>query len=129
MRRRLWRLLLRIVRPLRFVEVRHPHGQIAVGGRTSLHIIARGHGTLGAGDERIDVDGAFDGLLQVTIVGDVAVVEARGLPWRQRRRVPVVVVPLPAPPPPVHTALPLVAPPPTPPAISLPAFDVSIEVP
>jgi hypothetical protein len=120
--------LLQVVRPLRFVEVRHPHGQVAVGGRTTLHVVARGHGTLGSGDARIDVDGAFDGLWRVAVVDGVAVVEARGLPWRQRRHVAVVVVPLPAPPPPVRPALPLVVPP-TAPAVELHAFDVSIEVP
>lgn len=128
MRRRLWRLLLQLVRPARFVEVRHPHGHVAVGGRTTLHVRVRGHGTIGAGSDVIDVDGSFDGLLRVPVTAGVAIVEARGVPWRQRRRVAVVDVALPPPAPPVRPALPIVAPP-SAPATALPSFDVSIEVP
>lgn len=128
MRRRLWRLLCMAVRPARFVEVAHPHGHVAVGGRTTLHVVVRGHGTIGWGRDVVDVHGAFDGLLTVPVVDGVAVVEARGLPWRQRRRLPVVMIPLPPPPSPPRPLLPTVPTLPAP-ATALPSFVVSVEVP
>ncbi len=128
MRRRLWRLLLQMVRPARLVEVRHPHGHVAVGGRTTLYVRVLGHGSVGAGDDVIEVDGAFDGLLSVPVVAGLAVVEACGLPWRQRRHVAVVDVAMPSVAPPLCPKLPTVSPPPTP-VTALPSFDVSIEVP
>jgi hypothetical protein len=128
MRRRLWRLLLQVVRPARLVEVRHPHGNVAVGGRTTLHVRVRGHGSVGAGADVIEVDGAFEGMLRVPVVAGVAVVEACGLPWRQRRHVAVVDVAMPPSAPSVCPALPTVSTPPAP-VTALPSFDVSIEVP
>jgi hypothetical protein len=122
------RLLLSLFRPLRLVAVEHPHGGIAVGGRTAFIVRAEGFGTLGRGGDARAVDGAFDGVVFVDVQGDHAVVEARGLLRRDRRRVPLTVVAVPPLPPPPRPALP-----PTPevaaPAAALPRFDVSIEVP
>jgi hypothetical protein len=128
MRRRLWRLLRMFLRPARFVDVRHPHGHFAVGGRTILQVVVRGHGTVGAGADVVDVDGGFDGLISVPVVDGVAIVEARGLPWRQRRRVSVVRIALPTPPSPPQPSLPAVQPV-SPPSTALPSFAISIEVP
>lgn len=122
------RLLLSLVRPLRLIAVEHPHGAIAVGGRTALLVRALGHGTLGRGDHARVVDGAFDGVLFVDVVGDQAVVEARALFRRQRRAVAVAAVTVPPAPPAPQPALPEF-PEVTVPTVALPAFTVSIEVP
>ena len=122
------RLLRSLLRPLRLVTVEHPHGGIAVGGRTALIVRAEGHGRLGRGADARVVDGAFDGVVFVDVIEGHAVVEARGLLRRDRRQVPVTVVAaptLPSPPRPAPSPVVEVAAP----AAALPRFDVSIEVP
>lgn len=126
------RLLLSLLKPVRLLEVRHPHGHLAVGGRTAVIVKAAGFGSIGRGADLQVVDGAFDGVVFVDVIDNHAVVAARGLLVRRRQLVPVTPVALPAMPssprplPPPHLAV-------TVPVVALPVctvcVDVSFEVP
>jgi hypothetical protein len=126
--KRLWRMVCRLVRPLRFVEVRLAHGPCAVAGRATFFVVARGYGTLGLLHHTIDVDGAFSGIITVPLTGARARVEARGAWWRQHHEcnvVPIAVAPIP---PLLALSLPSVCAP-SAPAVILPDVSVHLEVP
>lgn len=124
------RFLRSLVSPLRLLDVRSPHHGLVVRGAGDavcpLIVKARGHGRLGRGENAVDVAGVFEGVVFAVVDVDVqsgravCVLHVSGL-FGRKRALPVRIVPLPPLP-----AAPTVVPAP---ALALPSFVVSFEVP
>lgn len=128
---RLLLFLRSLFSPVRLLDVRSPHDGLVVlspgaGGAAPLVVKARGYGRLGRGENAVVVNGVFEGVVFAVVDVDVqsgravCVLHVSGL-FGRKRTLPVRIVPLPRlPEAPVPTSAP---------AVALPSFVVSLEVP